>query len=117
MRREHARNLSANITEMLQPFLRTGKFGGSPQALETFILVIAEHGFTLFSQQDAITTGWKDLWAEDKEDGERKLIMFPAYYQNLRNRHPANAMPLGGSEMHQRSDNDFHNPMKWNPKS
>lgn len=103
VRRERARDLSAAITELMLPFLRDGKFSGISTALESSILSTAAKAFALFSQVDTISGGWEDLWAVDEKDGQRKLLLFPAYYQHARKRQPITGQLLGGSQVIQRS--------------
>jgi hypothetical protein len=117
IRRERARDLGAAIEDMLRPFIKNGQFKGNQGALENLIVHMAVQGFTLFSQTDPVTTGWQQgLWAEDKEDGQRKLVTFPAYYQNLWNRHMATGEIIDGKEMHQRSEPRFGEPLKLLPE-
>lgn len=95
VRRQRAHELSVSLKNMLRPFGTNGEFAGNETATEDHILRIAVDAFALFSQVDTISVSWDDLWAVDERDGQRKLLLFPAFYQSVRHRDWASGSLIG----------------------
>lgn len=100
VRRQRAHELSVSLKNMLRPFAKNGEFVGDETVTESLILRAAVDAFTLFSQLDTISVSCDDLWAMDERDGQRKLLLFPAFYQSVKPRDWVSGVLLGAQEDH-----------------